>query len=93
MKEFFLKEKPVMALVAIRRERDEIYCSMISKRVDTTYAHTVKIISRLEEENLVVSKKSGRKKLLELTPRGEEFADHFLDILQAFEEDKRERSG
>lgn len=89
MKEFFLKEKPVMALVTIRRERDEIYCSMISKRIDTTYAHTVKVISRMEEENLIKSEKNGRKKLLKLTPQGERYADHFLDLLQSFEEEKR----
>ena len=88
MKEFFLKEKPVMALVTIRRNREEIYCSMISKKVDTTYAHTVKIISRMEEKGLVKSEKKGRKKILQLTSRGEKFADHFLDILGAFEEEK-----
>jgi len=85
MKEFFLKEKPVMALVTIRKTREDIYCSMISKKIDTTYAHTVKTISKLEEEGLVKSKKDGRKKILELTPEGEEFADKFVDLLEAFD--------
>lgn len=84
MKDIFLKEKPVMALVSIRRERDEIYCSMISKRIDTTYAHTVKIVSRLEEEGLIESEKSGRKKILNLTDEGEEYADKFLDLINKF---------
>ena len=85
MKEFFLKEKPVMALVTIRRNREDIYCSMISKKIDTTYAHTVKTISRLEDEGLVESRKDGRKKILELTGRGEELADMFVDLLEEFE--------
>jgi len=88
LQDFFLKQKPVMALVTIRRERGEIYCSMISKKIDTTYAHTVKTISRMEEEGFVESKKDGRKKLLELTPKGEKFSDHFLDLLAAFDEEK-----
>lgn len=88
MKDFFLKEKPVMALVTIRRARDEVYCSVISKKIDTTYAHTVKIISRMEEEGLIESEKKGRKKILELTSKGEKFANHFLDILQDFEEEQ-----
>lgn len=88
MKDFFLKEKPVMALVTIRRERDEVYCSIISKKIDTTYAHTVKIVSRMEEEGLIVSEKKGRKKILELTPKGKNISDHFLDLLQAFEEEE-----
>ncbi len=85
LRDFFLKEKPVMALITIRRERDEIYCSMISKSIDTTYAHTVKIISRMEDEGLVQSEKSGRKKILTLTDKGEEFADLFLDLNTKFE--------
>lgn len=88
LQDFFLKEKPVMALVTIRRAREDIYCSMISKKIDTTYAHTVKTVSRMEEEGFVETKKDGRKKLLELTPKGEKFADHFLDLLSAFEEEK-----
>ena len=85
MKEFFLKEKPVMALVTIRRNREDIYCSMISKKIDTTYAHTVKTISRLEDEGLVESRKDGRKKILELTSRGEELADMFVELLEEFD--------
>lgn len=88
MRDFFLKEKPVMALVTIRRAREEIYCSKISKEIDTTYAHTVKIISRLEEEGLIQSKKEGRKKILKLTQNGKKFSDHFLELLTAFEEER-----
>lgn len=89
LQNFYLKEKPVMALVTIRRARDEIYCSMISKKIDTTYAHTVKTISKMEEDGFVKSKKNGRKKLLELTPKGREFADMFLELIEAFREEKR----
>lgn len=89
MKDFFLKEKPVMALVTIRRSRDEIYCSMISKKVDTTYAHTVKVISRMEDEGLVESEKKGRKKILKLTPKGEKLSDHFLELLEEFEQEDK----
>lgn len=84
MKEFFLKDKPVMALVTIRRNREDIYCSMISKKIDTTYAHTVKTVSRLEDEGLVESQKDGRKKILELTSEGEKYADIFIDLLEEF---------
>jgi predicted transcriptional regulator len=88
LKQFYLKEKPVMALVTIRRARGEIYCSIISKKIDTTYAHTVKTISRMEEDGFVRSKKKGRKKILELTPKGIEFSDKFLDLIEAFREEK-----
>lgn len=86
VKKLFLNEKPVMTLVTIRRAHSEIYGSIISRRIDTTYAHAVKIISQLEEEGLVESEKQGRKKILSLTEEGQQFADIFLDMLNMFEE-------
>lgn len=85
MKEIFLNEKPVMTLVVIRRHRDDVYCSVVSKRIDTTYAHTVKIISKLEDKGLIKSEKKGRKKFLKLTDKGEEYADLFIDLLDLLE--------
>ncbi len=87
MKETFLNEKPVMALVTIRQSREEIYGSIISREVDTTYSHAVRIISTLEEKGLVESEKKGRKKILELTEQGEKFADVFVQLLDMFEEE------
>lgn len=85
MKDIFLNEKPVMTLVVIRRNRDDVYCSVVSKRIDTTYAHTVKIISKLEDKGLINSEKKGRKKFLKLTDKGEEYADLFIDLLDLIE--------
>jgi predicted transcriptional regulator len=87
MKDLFLNEKPVMALVTIRRSRDDIYGSIVSREIDTTYAHAVKIISKLEDRGLVESSKEGRKKILKLTEEGETYADLFIEMLDNFEND------
>jgi len=47
--------------------------------------HTVKIISKLEDKGLIKSKKKGRKKFLELTDKGEEYPDLFIDLLDLIE--------
>lgn len=86
MKEIFLNEKPVMTLVTIRRSRDEIYGSIISRKIDTTYAHAVKIISQMEEEGLLESEKQGRKKILTLTEKGRNYSDLFIEMLELFED-------
>lgn len=93
MEEIFLNEKPVKALVVIRRSRDEIYGSVVSRKIDTTYAHTVKIISQLEDEGLIQSEKKGRKKILTLTDKGERYADLFIEMLNLFEEDSNSMTG
>lgn len=90
MNNIFLNEKPVMALVTIRKANDEIYGSIISREIDTTYAHTVKIIAQLEEKNLVKSEKKGRKKILTLTPKGKRYGDLFVDMLEMFQQGEKD---
>lgn len=90
MKNIFLNEKPVMTLVTIRKSNKEIYASIISREIDTTYAHTVKIMARLEEQDLVKSEKQGRKKILTLTDKGKRYGDIFIDMLEMFNEGEQE---
>ena len=79
----FIKEKPAKALVFIHRNQntDDVFVSKISRRVDTTYAHSCKIIEKLEEEGYVESEKRGRKKFLTLTDEGEQMAMDLGDIM------------
>jgi len=88
MKDMFLNEKPVMTLVTIRRSRKDIYGSVVSKEIDTTYAHAVKIISKMEDKGLVESHKDGRKKILSLTEEGKEYADLFIEIIESFDDEE-----
>lgn len=84
-KKLFLKEKPVRAIITIRRHRGEVYCSLVSKKIDTTYAHTVKILSKLEEGGMVTSEKKGRKKILTLTEKGQNHAEKLSEIMDSLE--------
>lgn len=93
MKNIFLNEKPVMTIVTIKRSNKEIYASVISREIDTTYAHTVKIIAQLGEEGLVESEKNGRKKILTLTEKGDKYGDLFVDMLEMFQEEEEEMDG
>lgn len=86
-KSLFLNEKPVMALVTIRRNRGELYVSQIAKNVDTTYAHTVKIINKLEETGHVKSRKKGRKKFCQLTDKGKDRAERFGTLVDTIEQE------
>lgn len=70
----FLRSKPAQILVGIRRGRDAKYASVLSKEADCTYSHTVKVLDRFEEDGLIEFEKEGRKKLIELTDRGQQLA-------------------
>lgn len=87
LESFFINEKPVKILVNINSGFTDNYASALSSQVDATYSHTVRILHQLEDFNLIESKKDGRKKVVELTPTGEEIATQCGDLLAALREE------
>ena len=81
--ELFIKEKPAKALVFIRRKQDteDVFVSKVSRRIDTTYAHSCKTVEKLEEQGYIKTQKKGRKKLLKLTEEGERVAENLGELL------------
>ncbi|AKB84856.1 MarR family transcriptional regulator [Methanococcoides methylutens] len=65
----FLQEKPTLALLAIWFY-GRTYASVITKEINSTFAHTTKILSRMEEDGLVEFNVEGRIKYVELTEKG-----------------------
>lgn len=78
----FFREKPALMLIALRQSKNQVYASSLAKQIDCTYSHVVKILQELEREGLVSFDKQGRLKLLTLTKRGNEVADHIERIRQ-----------
>ena len=76
----FFREKPAMMLVNLKNAKDEIYASNLAKQIDCTYSHVVKILQEMERAGLINFEKQGRLKLLTLTKKGSEVADHIDNI-------------
>jgi len=70
------REKPAMMLVELKNAKNEIYASSLAKNIDCTYSHVVKILQEMEKSGLINFDKQGRLKLLTLTKKGNEVADH-----------------
>lgn len=84
LQRLFLREKPVLALLAVG-EMQSAYAAMIAKRIDSTFPHTSSILSELEAQGLVKSRPVGRIRYLELTDRGKRIAKalrELSDLLQ-----------
>ena len=79
LKRLFLREKPVLAILAIRELRPA-YAAVIAKRIDSTFPHTSAIITELETHGLVQSRLDGRIRYLELTDRGRAIAGALYDL-------------
>lgn len=70
-----------MTVLAIDRASTETYPSKISQKIDSTYSHTINIISELEDHGIVETHKEGRKRLVKLTEKGERYADILQELI------------
>ena len=78
--DLFFRRKPALMLIALKKVSRAKYGSVLAKEVDCTYSHAVKILQTLEDFGLVVFEKQGRIKLIKLTKKGQEVADHIQTI-------------
>ncbi len=78
----FFREKPAMMLVTLNSVKNDIYASSLAKQIDCTYSHVVKILQEMSDAGLVNFDKQGRLKLLTLTKKGQEVAEHIDKIRQ-----------
>lgn len=76
----FFREKPAMMLVNLKNAKGAIYASSLAKQIDCTYSHVVKILQEMEKHDLINFDKQGRLKLLTLTKKGSDIADHISNI-------------
>jgi len=79
----FLHSKPVQMLMSLRHEGVR-YATQVSKHVDCTYSHTVKVLDNFKRLGLVTFDKKGRVKLVKLTDHGTEIAHDFEGLKRKF---------
>ncbi|HIJ98673.1 TPA: winged helix DNA-binding protein [archaeon] len=80
METLFFREKPARLLVYVKRDQ-KAYASTLAKRIDCTYAHTVKLLDRMQQMGLVNFDRSGRIKYITLTSTGNDLAEHFESLI------------
>jgi DNA-binding MarR family transcriptional regulator len=79
LERIFLREKPTQALLAVG-DMNPAYAAVVAKRIDSTFPHTSRILSQLEEQGLIKSRPEGRVRYLELTERGKKVASALIDL-------------
>ena len=76
----FFREKPAMMLIGLKNSKGAVYASSLAKQIDCTYSHVVKILQSMEKSGLINFEKQGRLKLLTLTKKGNDIAEHINGI-------------
>jgi len=80
----FLEEKPGKILLLLAGTTEPLYPLAIAREVESTYAHTLHTLARMERLRLVRFEAAGRVKLVRLTELGAEAAktiQNLLDLL------------
>lgn len=75
----FLRVKPVKMLSSLRSGPK--YATILSKEVDCTYSHTVKLLDLFKDYGLVDFDKKGRIKMVRLTDLGEDLVGSVENLL------------
>lgn len=75
----FLRTKPVKILISLKNGPK--YATQISKEIDCTYSHTVKLLDDFKKQNLVTFKKQGRIKIIDLTEDGQDLTHSVEGVL------------
>jgi DNA-binding MarR family transcriptional regulator len=83
LEDLFLRDKPVRLLLAMLEE-EESYVSILAKKTDCTYSHTVKLLDAFKKLGLVTFDKKGRVKFITLTQAGEKLAKDFESLMRRF---------
>lgn len=66
----FFRTKPIKMLISLKDGPK--YATIISKEVDCTYSHTVKLLDLFNHYGIVDFEKKGRIKIVKLTEVGED---------------------
>lgn len=72
LRRLFLRPKSVKIIINLKKGPK--YATQISKDIDCTYSHVVKLLEEFEKLGLVEFKKQGRIKVIELTEDGQDLA-------------------
>jgi len=75
----YLHVKPVKLLISLKKGPK--YATILSKEIDCTYSHTVKLLDQFKKFGLVDFEKKGRIKIVKLTSLGEDLAHAFEGVM------------
>lgn len=75
----FLHTKPVRLITSLKSGPK--YATLLSKEIDCTYSHTVKLLDQFKKLGLVDFEKKGRIKIVKLTSAGEDTAHAFEGVI------------
>ena len=95
MKRLFLKIKPSSVLILLKDSQQAWYPSKLARASNSSYVHTVNLLSALRRHGVVTLEKKGRQNMYKLTEKGAYLAlvlDDFAKKCDAAEQEARQQA-
>ena len=80
MMDVLFRKQPIKMIIALRQQRSTTHITSVAKEIDCTYSHVVKLMNILHHYKYVTFEKRGRLKIISLTAKGNELAEHLSNI-------------
>lgn len=93
LENLFLQEKPAKIMLALKTAKDRVYATILSKKTDCTYSHTIKILNQLRDRGLVKFEKKGRIKNIIMTDDGWDIAHNLEAMKKKFDQIEKKVKG
>lgn len=91
LKNLLFKRVPLKILMKID-ELDEAYSTTITHEIEGSYSYVVRLVEEFEDLGLVELEERGRKKVIELTQKGERTLDNINQIIGLEDRDEGDTS-
>ncbi|MFH1421043.1 MAG: MarR family winged helix-turn-helix transcriptional regulator [Candidatus Aenigmatarchaeota archaeon] len=89
VEELFFRKKPIKLFLAMAKgENSSMFVSILAKKTDCTYSHTVKLLEQFRQMGYVTFEKKGRVKYITLTDDGKKMADAMMSVMRLMHKKK-----
>ena len=90
VEDLLFRKKPVKLFAAMTKGEDDTrYVSVLAKKTDCTYSHTVKLLEQLKNLGYVEFEKKGRIKYVSLTEDGKKLANALSNVIRIIHTQKK----
>jgi len=82
----FARPKPCKIMTILLDTETSWHLSKIAKASDTTYVYVTKLMSKLQEAELVSVESKGKRRVVVLTEKGTKIANTIKELAKSFED-------
>jgi predicted transcriptional regulator len=82
----FARPKPCKIMTTLKDAGTDWHLSKLAKSTDTTYVYVTKLVSKLEEAEMVTVEPKGKRRIVRLTEKGLKIANAIDELMSSFED-------